>query len=170
MLVLAMTHIIKKIPDAKLVILGKGEMEQMLSQMVRDLHLEENVLLYFRMVPEEERLLYYAASDVAVFPSKYEPFGIVCTEAMSMGKPVVVGARGTSGFREQVIPWGDGICGYHINPYEPLDIAKYIVDILKRPDLAATMGKIGRNRVEEQFTWEIASEKTLGVYQELVDS
>jgi glycogen(starch) synthase len=170
MLVLAMTHIIKKIPDAKLVILGKGEMEQMLSQMVRDLHLEENVLLYFRMVPEEERLLYYAASDVAVFPSKYEPFGIVCTEAMSMGKPVVVGARGTSGFREQVIPWGDGICGYHINPYDPLDIAKYIVDILKRPDLAATMGKNGRNRVEEQFTWEIASEKTLGVYQELVDS
>ena len=157
-----MTQIIKEIPDAKLVILGVGEMEQMLIQMVRDLHLEENVMLHFRMVPEEERLLYYAASDVAVFPSKYEPFGIVCTEAMSMGKPVVVGARGTSGFREQVIPTGDGICGYHINPYDPLDIAKYVVDILKHPDLAATMGKNGRNRVLEQFTWEIASEKTLG--------
>jgi glycogen synthase len=169
-LVRAMTHIIKEIPDAKLVILGIGDMEQMLSQMVHDLHLGENVILHFRIVPEEERLLYYAASDVAVFPSKYEPFGIVCTEAMSMGKPVVVGARGTSGFREQVIPSGDGICGYHINPYDPLDIAKYVVDILKRPDLAATMGKNGRNRVEEQFTWEIASEKTLGVYQELVDS
>jgi len=169
-LVRAMTHIIKEIPDAKLVIVGMGEMEKMLSQMVHDLHLEENSILHFRMVPEEERLLYYAASDVAVFPSKYEPFGIVCTEAMSMEKPVVVGARGTSGFREQVIPTGDGICGYHINPYDPLDIAKYIVDILKRPDLAATMGKNGRNRVLEQFTWDIVSEKTLGVYQELVDS
>jgi glycosyltransferase involved in cell wall biosynthesis len=169
-LALAMTHIIKEIPDAKLVMVGMGEMETMLSRMVHDLHLEENVILHFRMVPEEERLLYYAASDVAVFPSKYEPFGIVCTEAMSMGKPVVVGARGTSGFREQVIPRGDGICGYHINPYDPLDIAKYVVDILERPDLAAMMGKNGRNRVEEHFTWEIASEKTLGVYQELVDS
>jgi glycosyltransferase involved in cell wall biosynthesis len=169
-LALAMTNIIKEIPDAKLVIVGMGEMETMLSRMVHDLHLEENVILHFRMVPEEERLLYYAASDVAVFPSKYEPFGIVCTEAMSMGKPVVVGARGTSGFREQVIPRGDGICGYHINPYDPLDSAKYVVDILKRPDLAAMMGKNGRNRVEEHFTWEIASEKTLGVYQELVDS
>ena len=169
-LALAMTNIIKEIPDAKLVIVGMGEMETMLSRMVHDLHLEENVILHFRMVPEEERLLYYAASDVAVFPSKYEPFGIVCTEAMSMGKPVVVGARGTSGFREQVIPGGDGICGYHINPYDPQDIAKYVVDILKRPDLAAMMGKNGRNRVEEHFTWEIASEKTLGVYQELVDS
>jgi glycosyltransferase involved in cell wall biosynthesis len=169
-LVLAMTHIIKEIPDAKLVILGIGEMDQLLSRMVHDLHLEENVILHFRLVPEEDRLLYFAASDVAVFPSKYEPFGIVCTEAMSMGKPVVVGARGTSGFREQVIPSGDGICGYHINPYDPHDIAEYVIDILKRPDFAAMMGKNGRKRVEEQFTWEIASEKTLNVYRELVDS
>jgi len=168
-LVLAMASIIKEIPDAKLVILGSGDMQQMLSQMVHDLHLEESVLLHFKMVPEEERLLYYAASDVCVFPSKYEPFGIVCTEAMSMGKPVVVGARGTSGFREQVIPYGDGICGYHINPYDPLDIAKFVVDILKRPDLAATMGVNGRNRVLEQFTWESVSDKTIAVYQELVD-
>jgi glycosyltransferase involved in cell wall biosynthesis len=169
-LVLAMTHIVKEIPDAQLVILGSGEMEQMLNQMVHDLHLEKNVILHFGIVPEEERLLYYAASDVCVFPSKYEPFGIVCTEAMSMGKPVVVGARGTSGFREQVIPRGDEICGYHINPYDPLDIAHYVIDILKHPDLAATMGRNSRRRVEEQFTWDIASEKTLGVYQELVDS
>jgi glycosyltransferase involved in cell wall biosynthesis len=169
-LVLAMTHIIKEMPDVKLVIVGIGEMEKMLTQMVHNLHLEQNVILHFRLVPEEERLLYYAASDVTVFPSKYEPFGIVCTEAMSMGKPVVVGARGTSGFREQVIPCGDEICGYHINPYDPLDIAKYVLDILKHPDLAAMMGKNGRDRVEEHFTWEIASEKTLKVYQELVDN
>jgi glycogen synthase len=169
MLVLAMTQIIKEIPDAKLVILGVGDMEQMLCQMVHNLHLEENVILHFRMVPEEERLLYYAASDVVVLPSKYEPFGIVCTEAMSMERPVVVGARGTSGFREQVIPGGDGICGYHINPYDPQDIAKFVVDILKHPGLAGTMGKNGRNRVLEQFTWEIASENTLRVYEELVD-
>jgi glycogen synthase len=168
-LVLAMAHIVKEIPDAHLVILGSGEMEQMLKQMVHDLHLEKNVFLHFGIVSEEERLLYYAASDVCVFPSKYEPFGIVCTEAMSMGKPVVVGARGTSGFREQVIPRGDGICGYHINPYDPLDIARYVGDILKHPDLAATMGKNGRSRVEEQFTWDIVSEKTLLVYRELVD-
>ncbi len=170
MLVRAMTSIIREIPDAKLVIVGMGEMQTMLSRMVFDLHLEENVILHFRMVPEEERLLYYAASDVAVFPSTYEPFGIVCTEAMSMGKPVVVGASGTSGFREQVIPVGDEICGYHINPYDPADIARYVVDILKHPGLAAMMGTNGRNRVKEQFTWDIASEKTLKVYQELVDS
>ena len=168
-LVWAMPQIIKEIPDAKLVILGTGEMDQMLTGLVRDLHLEENVILHFKMVEEEERLMYYAACDIAVFPSKYEPFGIVCTEAQSMGKPVVVGATGTSGFREQVIPTGNEICGFHINPYDPLDIAQYVVKILKDPDLAATMGNNGRSRVLRNFTWEIASEKTIGVYQELFD-
>lgn len=169
-LILAIPQILKEIPDAKLVVLGIGEMEQMLTQMVRDLHLGKNVLLHFKMVPEEERLLYYAACDLAVFPSKYEPFGIVCAEAMSMGKPVVVGARGTSGFREQVIPLGDGICGYHIDPYDPSDIAKYVVKILKSPDLAETMGRNGRSRVLEHFTWETVADKTIGVYQDLVNN
>jgi glycosyltransferase involved in cell wall biosynthesis len=168
-LILAMPQIIREVPDAKLVLLGVGGQEQMLSQMVHNLHLERNVILHFKMVSEEERIVYYAASDVCVFPSKYEPFGIVCTEAMAMAKPVVVGARGTSGFREQVIPTGDEICGYHVNPYDPSDIARYIVKILKNPELAAKMGKNGRLRVLNHFTWDRIADNTLRVYQELVD-
>lgn len=168
-LILAMPQVLKEVPDAKLVLLGIGDQEQLLSQMVRDLHLGRNVLLHFKMVPEEERLLYYAASDVCVFPSKYEPFGIVCTEAMSMGKPVVVGARGTSGFREQIIATGEEICGYHVNPHDPSDIARYLVKILKSPDLAEKMGINGRKRVLEHFTWDIISDTTIRIYQEVVD-
>ncbi len=168
-LILAMSEIIREVPDAKLVLLGAGDQEQMLTQMVRDLHLGNNVILHFKVVPEEERLTYYAASDVCVFPSKYEPFGIVCTEAMAMAKPVVVGARGTSGFREQVIPMGEEICGYHINPNDPLDIARYVIKILKSPELAAKMGKNGRLRVLDHFTWDHIAENTLRVYQEVVD-
>jgi glycosyltransferase involved in cell wall biosynthesis len=168
-LILAMPEILREVPDAKLVVLGVGDQEQMLSQLVRDLHLGRNVILHFKMVPEEERILYYAASDVCVFPSKYEPFGIVCTEAMSMAKPVVVGARGTSGFREQVIPSGDDICGYHVDPGDPSDIARYVVRILKNPGLAATMGRNARKRVIDHFTWDHVAKTTLGVYQEVVD-
>lgn len=168
-LIMAMPQIIREVPDAILVLLGVGDQEQMLSQMVRDLHLGRNILLHFKLVPEEERLLYYAASDVCVFPSKYEPFGIVCTEAMAMGKPVVVGARGTSGFREQIISSGEAICGYHVNPYDPSDIARYVIRILKSPDLAYNMGKNGRQRVLEHFTWDHVSDKTLKVYQEVAD-
>jgi glycogen synthase len=168
-LVRAMTRIVQEIPDAKLVILGLGDMEHLLEQMVSDLGLERNVILHFKMVAEEERLAYYAASDVCVFPSKYEPFGIVCTEAMAMGKPVVVGARGTSGLREQVIPAGEEICGYHINPYDPLDIAKFVLDILKHPGTAATMGRNGRQRVLDHFTWDHIADITLRVYEDTAE-
>jgi glycosyltransferase involved in cell wall biosynthesis len=169
MLILAMPQILREIPDAKLVILGVGDQEQLLSQMVRDLHLGTNVMLHFRLVPEQERIIYYAAADVCVFPSKYEPFGIVCTEAMAMGKPVVVGARGTSGFREQVIPSGDDCCGFHVNPGDPSDIAHYVVRILRDRELAIAMGINGRKRVLSFFTWDHVAGETLRVYQEVID-
>jgi glycosyltransferase involved in cell wall biosynthesis len=169
MLILAMPQILREIPDAKLVILGVGDQEQLLSQMVRDLHLGTNVMLHFRLVPEQERIIYYAAADVCVFPSKYEPFGIVCTEAMAMGKPVVVGARGTSGFRAQGIPSGDDCCGFHVNPGDPSDIAHYVVRILRDRELAIAMGINGRKRVLSFFTWDHVAGETLRVYQEVID-
>ena len=140
-LILAMPEFSREIPDAKLVLLGVGDQEQLLSQMVRDLHLGKNVILHFRGA-ETERLVYYAASDVCVFPSKYEPFGIVCIEAMSMEKPVVVGARGTSGFRTGD-PRGGGYLRVHIDPFDPSDIARYIIRISKIPGLQQRWERTG---------------------------
>ena len=70
------------------------------------LNIKNNVACRFDFVPESERIMHYAASDVCIFPSVYEPFGIVSLEAMAMEKPVVVGARGVVGFREQVLSSG----------------------------------------------------------------
>ncbi|MDI6655066.1 MAG: glycosyltransferase, partial [Candidatus Hydrothermarchaeota archaeon] len=140
-LIQAMPLILKEVPNAKLLILGKGEQEELIRHMVANLGIEKSVILEFKYADEEERILHYAACDAAVFPSKYEPFGIVCTEAMSMGKPAVVGARGVSGLREQVIPSGVARCGFHVNPYDPSDIAKFVIELLKNPDLREEMGK-----------------------------
>ncbi|MCD1293571.1 glycosyltransferase family 1 protein [Methanocella sp. CWC-04] len=167
-LVMAMANIVKEVPDAKLVIVGKGEQESMLRQMVASHGLENNVILKYEYIPEHERIKYYAACDIAVFPSKYEPFGIVCLEAMAMGKPVIVGASGTSGFREQVIPFGENISGFHINPQDPDDIAKFTVILLKDPDLRKTMGINARKRAVEKFSWEIAADNTVRVYEEAI--
>jgi glycosyltransferase involved in cell wall biosynthesis len=124
--------------------------------------------LRFEFLPEEERILHYAACNAAVFPSLYEPFGIVCIEAMSMGKPVVVGARGTSGLREQTVPSGPEQCGFHVNPNDSSDIAWGIVSLLADPAAASRFGENARNRVLKYFSLEAMTKSTLTVYEELL--
>lgn len=167
-LVQAMPHILSEFPNTKLVILGKGELEGVLHNLVRDLGLRDRVILRTEFVSERERIIHYAAADVCVFPSIYEPFGIVSLEAMAMERPVVVGARGVVGFREQVIPSGENQCGMHVDGSNPLDIAWGVKEVLRDPDRARRMGRNGRRRVLEEFTWRRAAEKTLEVYGQLI--
>jgi len=164
-LVEAMPKILKDYPDAKLVILGVGEMENDLRRRIKELNLKDKVIMRAEFVEEHERILHYAASDVVVLPSFYEPFGIVCTEAMSMGKPVVVGARGINGFREQVIPDGEKQCGVHVDPYKPEDIAWGVSAVLCCPEKLEQMGKNARERVLAEFTWEKIAKKTYAIYE-----
>lgn len=166
-LILAMPEILSRVPKAKLVIVGVGEQEGLLKEEVARLNLHDKVILKYEFLPEDMRIKFYAAADVCVFPSKYEPFGIVCTEAMSMGKPVVVGARGVSGLREQVVPSGPNQCGFHINPYDPSDIAKFVSILLENDELREKCGINARKRVLEMFTWKIVAENTIRIYKEV---
>ncbi len=166
----AMPHVLHKIPNAKLVIVGLGEMRDYLVKMVQNLNLQDVVKFCFEFIPEEERIAHYAACDVAVFPSLYEPFGIVALEAMSMGKPVVVGASGVSGMREIVIPVGQDQCGFHVNANDPPDIAWGIISALQDPQRRMQLGQNGRKRVLQEFTWDIIAKRTVDVYAELLES
>jgi len=86
-LIMAMPYVLESFPNAKLVIVGLGDMRGYLERLVHDLRLEDVIKFRFEFIPEEERIAHYAACDTAVFPSIYEPFGIVALEAMSMKKP-----------------------------------------------------------------------------------
>jgi glycogen(starch) synthase len=169
-LIRAMPHVLQKVPNAKLVIVGLGDMRDYLEGLVRNLHLEDVVKFRFEFIPEEERIAHYAACDVAVYPSLYEPFGIVTLEAMSMEKPVVVGAAGTSGMREIVSITGSDKCGFHINPNDPADIAWGIVSALKDSEKRVQLGRNGRKRVLELFTWDAAAKSTIQRYSELLET
>jgi glycogen(starch) synthase len=164
-LIMAMPHVLRKIPNAKLVIVGVGDQQEYLANLTRTMRLNEYVRFRFDFIPEEERILHYAACDVAVFPSYYEPFGIVALEAMSMEKPVVVGATGVSGMREIVICCSEEQCGYHIDPNNPSDIAWGIISSLENPERQKWLGKNGRKRVLNEFTWNKIAEKTIELYE-----
>ena len=167
-LIMAMPHILSKIPKAKLVVVGVGDLQEYMMNLTRTMRLENYVKFCFDFIPEEERIAHYAACDVAVFPSFYEPFGIVALEAMSMEKPVVVGAAGVSGMREIVICCGDEQCGYHIDPNNPTDIAWGVISALENPEKRKWLGKNGRKRVLAEFTWSRIAEKTIELYQKIV--
>ena len=169
-LIRAMPQVLEKVPNAKLVIIGLGDMRDYLERLVRNLNLQDIVKFRFEFIPEEERIAHYAACDVAVYPSLYEPFGIVTLEAMSMEKPVVVGATGVSGMREIVVTSGKDQCGFHINPNDPSDIAWGIVNAIQDPEKKVQFGRNGRKRVLECFTWEKAAERTVQLYAELLKS
>ncbi|RZN43906.1 MAG: glycosyltransferase family 1 protein [Methanophagales archaeon ANME-1-THS] len=167
-LVKAMPLVISKYPEAKLVILGKGELERTILDLISIMHLGDKVKTKFEFVPEEERILHYGACDLFVAPSVYEPFGIVALEAMAMEKPVVVGASGTNGFRDSVIPSGHDQTGIHVDGNNSADIAWGINSLLEDMERAREMGKRGRRRVEEFFTWDKIAEHTIRIYEDVI--
>jgi len=164
----AMPIVLREYPNTKLVILGKGEQQADIAETADRLGIKDKVVYRFDFVPENERILHYAAADVCIFPSTYEPFGIVSLEAMAMEKPVVVGARGVVGFREQVISSGSDQNGVHVNGEDPSDIAWGMKEVLRNPEKARNWGENGRKRVLEYFTWRKVAEETSKIYESLL--
>lgn len=166
-LVQAMPLILREYPKTKLIILGRGEEQSDIIEMASRLGVKDNVEYTFQFVPEEERIAHYASADACVFPSVYEPFGIVSLEAMSLAKPIIVGAKGVVGFREQVVTTGEEKNGVHINGNDPADIAWGIKEVLRDPERAKKWGENGRRRVMQYFTWRKAAEQTLQIYKQM---
>lgn len=108
------------------------------------------------------RYLYHC--DVFVAPSLYESFGQVYIEAMSYEKPVV-GCK-TGGVPEVV---EDRKTGLLVEPDNPAQLADAVIRLLKDKDYAITMGIAGRRSVEEKFTREKMTEKTLKAYEAVLN-
>ena len=87
--------------NVKLLVVGKGSLETWACEEVTRQG-NSHVTLVTDFLDAEEKMHTYALADLCVFPSHYEPFGIVALEAAAMGKAAVVGAAGTSGLAEIV--------------------------------------------------------------------
>jgi glycosyltransferase involved in cell wall biosynthesis len=107
----------------------------------------------------------YAESTLAVVPSLYEGFGFPAGEAMACEVPVV-SSRG--GALPEVVG-EDGRCGMLVPPENSEAMASAIDQLLDQPERRAAMGKAGRARVLEHFTWRRAAERTVDVYREVIE-
>jgi glycosyltransferase involved in cell wall biosynthesis len=146
----------------KLVICGKGKMENELKAQVIALKLQAHVR-FVGLVEQEELPLYYASSDVVAVPSTLEPFGIVLLEAMSMGRAVV--ATSVGGIPEVVKDMKTGIL---VPPRAPTLLAEAILTLEADGALRRTLGENGRRLVESQFTLSKMAEATLQCYRAIV--
>lgn len=122
----ALPTILKKIPEARYLIVGKGDDQNHLEQKIIEMGLQENVILT-GFVPDQDLCDYYNLCDVFVMPSKLEGFGIVYLEAMACGKPVIGGNQDGA-----VDALGKGELGALVNPDDTEGIAETVIQILNR--------------------------------------
>lgn len=147
-------------------------------ELISDLKATRNgVILISEMLPREKIKVLYSHARVFACPSLYEPFGIINLEAMSCETPVVGSAVG--GIPEIIV---EGETGYLIelesvsrtdfNPKNPVEFQKNFASkvnqLLADEKLATAMGKAGRKRVLEKFSWESIAKTTYNYYEEVI--
>ena len=84
----AMIKIKESIPKIHLYIAGTGPQKSVLNKLANDLDINDDIT-FLGFISNDDKYSYIKSTDICVFPSTYEPFGIVLLEAMICGKPVV---------------------------------------------------------------------------------
>jgi len=147
-------------PKTKFVIVGGGNREQ-LEKFVNWYGLKDKVLFTGFMANRSLHQLYRCA-DVAVFPSLYEPFGIVALEGMAAGAAVVASDAG--GLKEVVLHDETGTSSWAGNPES---LAWGILRVLRDPELAAEMKTKADERLDTDFDWGLIADQTIAVYDQI---
>lgn len=161
-LISAMPKILEGYHDAKLVIAGKGGMIDELKEQVNTMGIKQKVYFAGYMNGKDVQKMYKAA-DISVFPSTYEPFGIVALEAMLAENPIVVSDIG--GLNEIVQHRENGMKSYTGNPNS---IADSILELLYDHKLCAEIVKKAKNKVRNEYNWSKIAQDTHFTYQKAI--
>lgn len=156
------SKIVKNIPDAKLIIIGKGQLRNHIISFIDKNNLGKSIMLIGR-VEDEDLPKFYAASDLVVLPSLLEGFGIVLIEAMACGKPCVATRAG--GPEDILI---DAETGFIVPPADSSSLYHAIHILLTNNKLSRDFAVASRKRIEKNFTWDKIAKETVDVYKEML--
>jgi D-inositol-3-phosphate glycosyltransferase len=115
------------------------------------------------LLSQEVLPTYYAAADVCVVPSHYEPFGLVAVEAMASGTPVI--ASDVGGLQFTVVNENTGLL---VPPQDVAAFSNAIDRILSNPKWRAELGQSGHRRVMSKFSWDGVAMQLDSLYTELL--
>lgn len=156
-------RVLTAVPEAKLVIVGKGGERNSLEERSRQLGVSDKV--YFTgYLPESSLIKLYKCSSVSVFPSLYEPFGIVALEGMAASNPVVL--SDTGGLREIVIDQKDGL---KAQPGDSWMLGEKIISILQDNELASRLAQEAYAKVRDVYNWKRIAQDTERVYLDVIE-
>jgi glycosyltransferase involved in cell wall biosynthesis len=144
-------------PEAYLLVVSRSESSSY-AALARSIGVEERIR-FWGYDPRPE--LAFRTADAFVYPSDYDPFGMVGSEAMATGLPVILGQ--TIGAAELV---RDGINGLLCDPHQPESLGNQLRRLRDDPELAARLGQAGRETVLET-SWDHNAEEVLKIYQQV---
>lgn len=146
---------VKRHENLKLMIVGgstPGEKDgierERIGELVEELGIQD-ITEFVGRVKHEDLASYYAAADICVVPSHYEPFGLVAIEAMASRTPVI--ASNVGGLKFSVDDYKTGLL---VPPQDEVAFAKGIDSILADDQWRQELSKNARRRVEDKFSWK----------------
>jgi glycosyltransferase involved in cell wall biosynthesis len=163
-LVQCFPKVLTKEPNAVLYIGGRGPLKVQLEKLCQELGIADRVI-FTGFIAKQDRNYVYNRAQVAVFPSLYEPFGIVALEAMATRTPVIVGNVG--GLAEIV---EHRVNGLKVTPGNVDELAEAIIELLNNAELAHRLQETGYETVKSVYGWDVIAESTREVYREVIHS
>ena len=155
----AVPRVLVQCPQAKFVFAGRGAELDNLRRRAGELGIESHVV-FAGFISDHDRDRLYRVASVAVFPSLYEPFGIVALEAMAAQCPVIVSEVG--GLKEVVRCCESGVT---VPPGDPESLARGIVRVLTQPDLAQSWAATAYQFVRDKYNWDRIAALTAAAYE-----
>ncbi len=160
-LINAVPIVVKEVPEAKFVFIGRGEQKEYLQSLARRLGVGDHVV-FEGFVPEVDLPKYYGAASAFSFPSLREGYPLVCLEAMACGTPVVGTKLGTIA---EIV----GESGILVNERDSAGLAEALLSVLINSSLRKSLSEKAARNVQTRFTWDKVVEPLIEIYKEAVE-
>ncbi|MGW0764630.1 glycosyltransferase family 4 protein [Streptomyces sp. NPDC002676] len=162
-LVEALAKVRTEHPAAHLVVVGKRPTEGPVAQAMERYGLE-GAVEFVKGISDAELVDLIRSAEVACVPSLYEGFSLPAAEAMATGTPLVA----TTGGAIPEVAGRDGETCLAVPPGDADALAAGLTWLLGDPELRTRLGRAGRQRVLDRFTWARAAEGTVARYREAI--
>jgi phosphatidylinositol alpha-mannosyltransferase len=145
------------VPDIKVLVAGPGDSEEFVKGL--DVGLR-NRIAFLGFLTDEEKAAFLKSIDIYVAPNTGgESFGIILTEALSAGTPVV--ASDIPAFRAVL---DNGNAGLLFKNEDAADLAKVLISLLRDKELQLKLSTNGKMS-SQKYDWQVVAEQILSVYE-----